>query len=80
MEQKNEKKLLVLKIIAFESGKANSHNPEQDICHWQSMCYETPLRFNISLREIFSKSGSPRVMKKYEESAFMPVLEDFGSL
>ena len=80
MEQKNEKKLLVLKIIAFESGKANSHNPEQDICHWMSMCYETNLRFNLSLREIFSKSGSPRLMKKYDESALMPVLQEFGSL
>ena len=80
MEQKNEKKLLVLKIIAFESGKANSHNPERDICHWQSMCYETHLRFNISLREIFSKSGSPRLMKKYDESALMPVFQEFGSL
>ena len=80
MEQKNEKKLLVLKIIAFESGKANSHNPEQDICHWMSMCYETHLRFNISLREIFSKSGSPRLMRKYDESALMPVLQEFGSL
>ena len=37
MEQKNLKKLLVLKIIAFESGTTNSHNPEQDICHWQTM-------------------------------------------
>ena len=80
MEQKNMKKLLVLKIIVFESGKANSHNPEQDICHWMSMCYETHLRFNISLREIFSKSGSPRLMKKYDESALMPVLQEFGSL
>ena len=80
MEQKNQKKLLVLKIIAFESGKANSHNPEQDICHWMSMCYETHLRFNISLREIFSKSASPRLMKKYDESALMPVLKEFGSL
>ena len=80
MEQKNEKKLLVLKIIAFESGKANSHNPEQDICHWMSMCYETHLRFNISLREIFSKSGSRRLMKKYDESALMPVSQEFGSL
>ena len=80
MEQKNEKKLLVLKIIAFESGKANSHSPEQDICHWMSMCYETHLRFNISVREIFSKSGSPRLMKKYDESALMPVLQEFGSL
>ena len=80
MEQKNEKKLLLLKIIAFESGKANSHNPEQDICHWMSMCYKTHLRFNISLREIFSKSGSQRLMKKYDESALMPVFQDFGSL
>ena len=80
MEQKNEKKLLVLKIIAFESGKANSHNPEQDICHWMSMCYETHLRFNISLREIFSKSRSPRVMKKSDESAFLQILQEFGTL
>ena len=71
MEQKNQKKLLVLKIIAFESGTTNSHNPEQDICHWQSMCYEKPLRFNISLREIFSKSGSPIVKKKYDENFLM---------
>ena len=80
MEQKNLNNMLVLKIIAFESGTRNSHNPEQDICHWQSMCYETHLRFNISLREIFSKSVSRRVMKKYDERALMPVLEEFGSL
>ena len=80
MEEKNQKQLLVLKIIGFQSGTANSYNPEQDICHWQSMCYETHLRFNISLREIFSKSASPRLMKKYDESALMPVLKEFGSL
>ena len=80
MEQKNEKQLLVLKIIAFESGKANSHNPEQDICHWQSMCYETPLVFNISLREIFSKLGSPRALKKSGVSALMKILQQFGIL
>ena len=80
MEQKNEKKLLFLRIIAFESGKANSHNPEQDICHWMSICYETHLRFNISVREIFSKSGSPRLMKEYDESPLLPVLQEFGSL
>ena len=79
MEEKNLKKRLVLKIIAFESGTTNSDNPEQYICHWQSMSYETPLRFNISLREIFSKSGSPRVMKKYDESALMQISEDFGT-
>ena len=60
MKQNNQKIVLVLNIIPFESSTTNSHNPEQDNCHWQSMCYEKPLRFNISLREIFSKSLSPR--------------------
>ena len=80
MEQKNEKKLLLLRIIAFESGKGNSNKFEQDICHWMSMCNETRLRFNISLREIFSESGSTRLMRKYDESALMPVLQEFRSL
>ena len=38
MEQKNVKKFLVFRIIAFEPGSTNSHNPEQDTCHWQSIC------------------------------------------
>ena len=80
MEQENLKKFSVLEIIAFESRVTYSQNPEQDNCHWQSICYERSLRFNISLREIFSKSGSPRLMKKYDESALMPVLQEFGSL
>ena len=80
MEQKNLKRILVLKISASESGTTNSHNPEQDNCHWQSMCYETNLRFNISLREIFSKSESPILMKKYDESAVMQISQEFGTL
>ena len=44
------------------------------------MCYETSLRFNISLREIFFKSGSLRVMKKYDEGALMQISEQFGTL
>ena len=80
MKQKNRNKLLILKVIAFESGMTNSHNLEQDIFHWQSMCYETPLRFNISLREMFLKSGSPRVVKKYDERAVMQISQEFGTL
>ena len=80
IKQKNRKKLLVLNIIPFESGKTNSHTPEQDNCHWQSMCYETPLRFNISLREIFLKSGSNIVLEKYDESGLMQISYDFGTL
>ena len=80
MQKTNQKKILDIKIIAFEWGTTNSHNREQDTWHWQSMCYETPLRFNISLREIFSKSGSPIVMKKYDQSALMHISQDFGTL
>ena len=80
MKQKYQKKFLVLKVIAFESGMTNSHNVEEDICHWQSMCYETLVRFNIPLREMFSESGSPRVMKKYRGSALMKILQEFGTL
>ena len=80
MKQKNPKKYLGLNIIPFESGTTNYHTPEQDNCHWQSMCYERRLRFNISLREIFSKSGSDIVMKKYDESALMQISQEFGTL
>ena len=76
MEQKNRKKFLVLNIIPFELRTRNSHNLEQDISHWQSICYETPLRFNISLREIISESGSLTVMKKYDENAHMQILHE----
>ena len=74
------KKLLVSKTIAFESGTTNSHNPGQDICHWQSIFHGRALRFNISLREIFSKSGSPTVMKKFEQSVLMQISKEFRTL
>ena len=74
------KKLLVFKTIAFESGTTNSHNRGQDICHWQSIFHGRALRFNISLREIFSKSRSPRVMKKYDQSVLLKISEEFGTL
>ena len=74
------RKTYVLKIIAFELGTTNSYNRQQDSCHWQLMCHETNLRFNIQLREIFPKSGFVRVMKKYNESALMYFLQEFGSL
>ena len=78
MKQKNPKKYLGLNIIPFESGTTNYHTNEQDNCHCQSMCYERPVRFKISLREIFSKSESAIVMKKYDESDLMHILQDLG--
>ena len=80
MEQSNLRKFLALKISAFESMTTNFQNLEEDNCHWQWMCYETPLRFNISLREIFSKWGSPRVLKKSGKSALMEIIQEFETL
>ena len=79
-DKKNQKRMSVLKIIAFKSGTTNCHNPKQDICHWQSMCYERTLKLNISLREIFSKSGSLRVIEKYEQTPLMQIKQDFGTV
>ena len=47
MEGKNDEKFFVFKIFAFESRTINYNNPEQDSCHWQPLCYETLLRFNV---------------------------------
>ena len=80
MEEKNPKKLFILKIIPFELGMTYSHNQEHDISPWQSICYKTPLRFNISLREILSKSVSFIVMKKYNKSVLMEISEEFWTL
>ena len=80
MKEEIRKKLLVLNVIPFQSGTTNSHTPEQDNCLWHSMCFERSIRFNISLMDILSKSGSPRVMKKYDESALMQISQEFGTL
>ena len=79
-KKKNQEKFVVLKITAFESGMKKSHKPEQDTSHWQTICYETPRRFNMSLTDIFSKSCFLRVMKKYDESALKQTLQKVGTV
>ena len=63
MEQKNENKFLLFKIMAFEPGSTNFHILEEDTCHWQSISYQATLRFNKSLREVYSISSSLRMLK-----------------
>ena len=80
MEQKNQKKFLVLKVIEFELGTTNSLDLQKDTCHWQSMCHKTHLRFNISLTQICFKSSSLRIIKTYDESALIKIVQEFGTL
>ena len=79
-KKKKEEKFEVLKITASESEKKKTNKPEQDTSHWQTICYETPRRFNMSLTDIFSKSCFLRVMKKYDESALKQTLQKVGTV
>ena len=63
MEQKNQKKILVFKKTALDLGSRNSRILEQDTCHWESICYQASLRLKISLRQVYSKADSFKVMK-----------------
>ena len=63
MEKENPKNIFLFKIIVCEQGSANSHILEQDTCHWQSICYQPTRIFNMSLRDIYSKPGSLRVIR-----------------
>ena len=80
MQQKNPKKIFLFKIIVFEQVSSNSYIFEQDTCHWQSICYQGTQRFNMSLRLVYSKPGSLRVMKKEDESTPLQILRVFGAL
>ena len=83
--QKWQKKKKSENVFAFKDnsiwvGAKISLHLEKDTCHWQSMCYETSPRFNISLREIFFQSRSIIVTEKYDESALIHILQGFGTL
>ena len=80
MERKHQKEFLILKIMAFESATSNIQNLDQDTCHWLSMIYETRLSFNISIREVFPKSRSLTVIRKYDEGALIQILQQSGTL
>ena len=68
MEQKRQQKVFVFQIIACEMRVESSHNPEQDTFHRMSMCSKTPLRFQQTLRETFSKSTSLGRMKNMKKA------------
>ena len=78
-EQKAQKKFFVFTIIVFEYGAANSHNPEHDTFHPQSIFQQTSLRFQISIKETFPKLFQLRVTKKYDKTSLMPIFQVFAT-
>ena len=63
MEQENPKKFFKFNIFVSEQGSTNSHILKQDTCHWQKICDQATQKFNMSLRDVYSKPGSLRVIK-----------------
>ena len=47
MQQKFERMLMILKIIAFELVAGNSLSSEENTCDMPSTCEKTVLRFQI---------------------------------
>ena len=70
MEQETEKNCFVSLINVFELVAKNSHCYEESTGYGQSMCLQAVLKFQLSLRETFSKSVSVKVIEKYDKIAF----------
>ena len=78
MEQKNEKKFLLFKIIAFEPGSSNPDNIEVDTCLLLSICYQATQKFNMSRRDVYSKPGSLRVIKNIMKVLSCSIYKSLG--
>ena len=52
----------ILEIIASEPVAGIPLIYDDNTCELQSRCYQTVLRFRISLKEMFSNSIFPRLM------------------
>ena len=67
-QEKIQKMLFVSEITAFEVVAGNCAYCEGNTCTRQSMCKQTVLRFQISLRQAFSNSIYPRFMETFDNS------------
>ena len=78
MQQKIQKKFFLFETIVSELVTLNCLYKEENTCHRHSVCWETVLRFSMSLTETFSKSIAFTVINKYGNSAPMQISTMFG--
>ena len=69
----------VFVIIAFEPPAGIFLIYDENTCDRQSPCFQTVLRFRISLTEMFSNSVSPRLLENWDKSAAVQVSALFGT-
>ena len=73
MQQKIGKKFFLFERIASEFVTLNCLYKEENTCHRHSVCWETVLRFYMSLTETFGKSIAFAVINKYGKAAAMQI-------
>ena len=73
MKKKIQIKFFVFEIIASEFVALNCLYQEANTCHRQSVCYETVLRFCVSLTETFCKIIAFAVINKYGKLAVLQI-------
>ena len=69
----------IFELMAFEDIAQNSHNYCKNTCdrHWT--CQQTVLRFQIWLKQIFSKSICLFLMGNYNKSPDVQISTVFGT-
>ena len=78
MHKKIAKKFFVFEIIASELVTLNCLYKEENTWHRHSVCWETVLRFSMSLTETFCKSIAFTVINKYGKATAMQTSTMFG--
>ena len=78
MQQKIQKKFFLFETIASELVTLNCLYKEENTWHRHSVCWETVLRFSMSLTETFCKSIAFTVINKYGKGAAMQISTMFG--
>ena len=77
MQKKNQKKFFLFEILASKFVPLNCLYYKENTCHRHSVCYETDLKFCISLAENFRKSIAFTVMNKSGKGAAMEISRMF---
>ena len=73
MKKKSQEKFFVFEIIAFEYVALNCLYQEENTCHRHSVCWETVLRFCVSLTETFCKTTPFAVINKSGKRAVLEI-------
>ena len=73
MQKKFQKKSFVFEILASKFVALNCLSEKENTCHRHSVCYQTVLRFCISLTESLCKSIVFTAINKYGKGAVLDI-------